>query len=231
MKLAIMQPYFFPYIGYWQLINAVDTFVIYDDVNFIKGGWINRNRILVNKQECMLTLPLEKSSPNKLINKITLGGGLEKLIKTFSMAYKQAPHFGATMPLIEEILCNPATNLSLFLESSIRKICDYIGIQTKIVVSSGIEKNNSLRSQEKILDICIRLKANQYINAIGGQDLYDAATFNEHGIKLKFIQPLPLVYKQFGNSFISSLSIIDVLMFNDRDAILESCSASGGTID
>jgi len=224
MKVAVMQPYFFPYIGYWQLINAVDIFVIYDDVNYIKGGWINRNRILVNKQEYMLTLPLEKSSPNKLINEITLGRGLDKLIKTVSMAYRQAPNFDTAMPLFEEIFHNSTSNLAMFLESSIRKICDYIGIQTKILVSSSIDKDNSLRAQEKIIDICMRLKSDQYINSIGGQELYDAITFKEHGIKLEFVQPLPLAYKQFGNSFIPWLSIIDVLMFNSPQQAYEQLS-------
>jgi hypothetical protein len=217
-----MQPYFFPYVGYWQLIHAADTFVIYDDVNYIKGGWINRNRILVNQQEYMLTLPLERSSPNKLINEIDLCGGHEKLIKTISMAYGKAPYFTTTMPLIEDILRNPASNLALFLEYSIRQICDFVGIKTKIMPSSGIEKDNTLRSQEKILDICQRLDANRYINSIGGQLLYDAATFKSHGVELAFVQPPPFVYKQLSDHFIPSLSIIDVLMCSDRDAFRDA---------
>lgn len=219
MKLAIMQPYFFPYIGYWQLINAVDSFVIYDDVNFIKGGWVNRNRILVNKQEHMLTLELKKSSPNKLINQLEISSSRARLVKTISMSYKQAPHFSTSMPLIEEIMSSQASNLALFLEQAIRKLCYYMGIQTTILVSSHIEKNNELRAQEKILNICKKLKADLYINAIGGQELYDSSAFKVQGIDLAFIQPLPLEYKQFSNAFLPWLSIIDVIMFNSLGTI------------
>ena len=219
MKLAVMQPYFFPYIGYWQIINAVNKFVIYDDVNFIKKGWINRNRILVNKKEHMITLPLKKMSQNKLINEIEIVGKHEKLIKTITQEYKKAPFFRNVMPVIEKILRNPETNLSLFLEFSIRKICDFIGIQSEIVVSSRIKKNNSLRSQDKILDICYRLKADHYLNAIGGQSIYNKTEFKNRGIKLKFVQPTSFEYNQHSNQSIPSLSIIDILMFNSSQRI------------
>lgn len=214
MKLAVMQPYFFPYIGYWQLINAVDKFVLYDDVNFIKKGWINRNRILVNQKELVITLPLIKPSQNKLINETEIYGGNDKIIETIFHAYRKAPYFDSTMSVIEKILFNPSTNLALFLESSIRNICDYIGIRSEIIISSGINKNNSLRSQDKILDICNSLGADNYINSTGGQALYNSSLFKERGIRLDFIRPLPVVYKQFGTQFVPALSIIDVLMFN-----------------
>jgi hypothetical protein len=221
VKLAIMQPYFFPYLGYWQLISAADTFVIYDDVNYIKGGWVNRNRILVNQHEYMLTLPLDHASPNKLINEIALSGERERLIKTVAMAYRKAPHFAATMPLIEDILRNPADNLALLLEYSIRRLCDFIGIGTEILVSSKIDKTNQLCGQGRVLNVCARLGAKQYINSVGGKALYDGAVFREHGIVLSFLEAMPFAYEQFGGLSLPSLSIIDVLMFNSRDQVKE----------
>ena len=167
----------------------------------------------------MITLPLKKTSQNKLINEIEIYGEHEKLIKTISQEYKKAPFFDIGMPVIEKILRNPETNLSLFLEFSIRKICDYIGIHSEIIVSSRLEKNNALRSQEKILDICKRLKADHYINAIGGKSLYEQAEFNNQGIKLSFVQPTSFIYTQRSNPFIPSLSIIDALMFNSSQRI------------
>ena len=221
MKLAVMQPYFFPYIGYWQLINAVDKFVIYDDVNFIKGGWINRNRILINKKEKMITLSLKKMSPNKLINEIEIHGKHEKLIKTIVQEYKKAPFYDDAMPVIKKILRNPETRLSSFLEFSIRIICNYIGIHSELIVSSKLDKNNALRSQEKILDICERLKADHYLNPIGGQSLYEKTAFEERGLKLSFVQPTSFIYNQRGNPFTNQLSIIDAMMFNSSTRIRE----------
>ena len=199
----------------------MDKFVIYDDVNFIKGGWINRNRILVNKKAQMITLPLKKLSPNKLVNEIEIYGKHEKLIKTIAQEYKKAPFFDNAMLVIKKILRNPEMRLSLFLEFSIRKICDYIGIKSEIIVSSRVKKNNDLRSQEKILDICEQLKTDHYLNPIGGQSLYEQTAFQSRGIKLSFVQPSSFIYKQHGNPFIPLLSIIDVLMFNSLRRVRE----------
>lgn len=214
MTLAIMQPYFFPYIGYWQLISAVDTFVIFDDVNFIKKGYINRNSILANEKAQLFTLELIGASQNKLINEIEVGNNSQKLLKTIEIAYKKAPYFSDVFPMIEDILNNKEKNLSKFIGHSLEQISNYLKLHTKFIYSSDIKKENSLKAQDKIIDICKKLEATDYINAIGGQELYDKAKFKEQNINLNFLKTELTEYKQFKNDFIPYLSIIDILMFN-----------------
>lgn len=223
MKLGIMQPYFFPYLGYWQLINAVDTYVVYDDVAFIKGGWINRNNILINGNSNLITLPLEKASSFKKINEIFISKNMqqhEKIIKTIKMAYKKAPFFAEVMPIIEGLLLNSKTITELNY-NSILKINKYLGVNTKILLSSSLEKNNELKAQDKVLHICKLFNTDMYINAIGGQELYEKEIFKENGIDLKFLKIGSIEYKQFKNNFVSNLSIIDVMMFNSPEKIKE----------
>lgn len=217
MKLGIMQPYFLPYIGYWQLINAVDKYVIYDDVNFIKGGWINRNRILMNGEAKMINLKMNGSSPNKLINEVEVADDMvynKKLLKTIESCYRKAPYFKDTFPIIENIINHRESKLSSYIQYSIGKICEYLSINTELIISSTINKNNDLKGQEKVVEICKKLEADEYYNAIGGQELYSYDEFRKHGIKLSFLKTGTVVYKQFNNEFVSNLSIIDVIMFN-----------------
>lgn len=217
MKLGIMQPYFLPYIGYWQLMNAVDTYVIYDDVNYINRGWVNRNRILIGGKPFYLNVPMRKASQNKKINEIEVdhsGPNLKKNLKTVEMAYKKAPYFSEVFPLFAAMMNSEKIILSEFLEDSIRMICSYLEIETKLMVSSSLEKNNVLKGEDKVLDLCTRLRADQYYNAIGGQKLYSYDAFQERGIELKFLQTDPIEYKQFQNEFQPNLSILDVMMFN-----------------
>ena len=224
MKIGIMQPYFLPYIGYWQLLNVVDKYVIYDDVNYINRGWINRNRILLNSKDKMITLSLKEVSQNKLIKEIELLNNekeREKLLKTISQSYKKAPFYDEVYPLIEEILNYKEINLEKFLENSIKKIIEYLEIDTTILISSEIEKDNMLKGKNKILDICKNLGASEYYNAIGGQELYSYEEFNKESIKLKFLKSGNIEYKQFKNEFIPNLSIIDVMMFNSKEKIKE----------
>ena len=212
-----MQPYFFPYIGYWQLLSAVDTFVIYDDVNFIKKGYINRNSILNDGHEQRITLELIGVSQNKLIKEIEVGFNREKILKNITHAYKKAPEYKKVFPLIRNILENPEKNLAKFLGNSIQKISGYLEINTKIIYSSDIEKDCTLKAQVKILDICQRLGASHYINAVGGQELYSQEVFRNKEIELHFLQTELLEYKQFKNEFVPYLSIIDVMMFNSKE--------------
>jgi len=216
MTLAIMQPYFFPYIGYWQLINAVDTFVIYDDVNYIKQGYINRNSILVGGNAQKVTLEVMGASSNKLINEIQVGNNAKKLLKSIDQAYKKAPQYEIVFPLLQEILENQEKNLAEFLGNSIQKIVAYLEIDTKIIYSSDLEKDNELKAQGKILDICQRLEVSCYINAIGGQALYSKEDFSDKSIELNFIKTELIEYKQFKNDFVPYLSIIDIMMFNPK---------------
>lgn len=222
MKIAIMQPYFFPYIGYWQLIHSVDKFVIYDDVNYIKGGWINRNRILVNGIPQMINLRMYKASSNKLINEIELLNDnvyTAKLIKTIESNYKNAPYFEDVINIIVEILSYNNMNMAEYLHNLIVIICDYMKIDTEIIVSSSMLKDNSKKGQEKVIDICKTLYASEYINPIGGIELYSQNRFNEDGIKLYFLRTDEVIYKQEEDIFYPWLSIIDVLMYNSIDDI------------
>ena len=219
MKLGIMQPYFMPYIGYWQLMAAVDTYVIYDDVNFIKKGWINRNNILVNNTKQLFTIALEGASQNKLINEISIADDFVKLRKTIAMAYRKAPYYNDTMELLNDIFAFESKNLAKFLENSIRLMAEYLGFKTEILLSSNLDKDNSLKGQEKILDICKCLNADIYYNAIGGQELYDVDKFKANGIDLYFVKTELNDYQQFNNEFVPGLSIIDVLMFNALDEV------------
>lgn len=216
MKLAIMQPYLFPYLGYFQLIRAVDAFVVYDDVNYIKGGWINRNFILAEGDKQLITLPLQGASPNQLINQITVGNGQNKLIETIRHRYGKAPQFSAVYVLVENILKQHEKNLARFLDYQLRQICDYLGLHPKWYMSSSLKKDNELRGQDKVLAICEELGATHYINVPGGKSLYDREAFASRGMQLSFVQPKAVAYRQFGNEFTSNLSIIDVMMFNDK---------------
>ena len=227
MKVAIMQPYFLPYIGYFQLINAVDVFVIYDDVNFINKGWLNRNNILVNGKEFLFNINLQEASQNKVINQINIEGNSnwkKKLLKTITLSYKKAPFFVEVFPIMENILGQEEKNLAKFISYSLQKICSFLSIETTIVISSEIEKNNNLKGQNKIIEICKKLQGDKYINAVGGIELYDKDIFSKHGISLNFIKSNLIIYSQFKNEFIPWLSIIDVMMFNSPEQIKEFLS-------
>jgi len=219
MKVGIMQPYLFPYLGYYQLIKAVDTFVIYDDVNYIKQGWINRNRILLKGEAFMLTMSLRGCSSFKKINEIELVGNNHKLIKTIEQAYCKAPYFKDVFPLIANILLDKEPNLAIFLINSLQAIVNHLNISVPILISSEIEKDASLKGAEKCIDICKKLKSTKYINTVGGYKLYSKEMFAENGLILNFIKPNPIVYMQFKNKFVPCLTIIDVMMFNSPTEI------------
>ena len=225
VKLAIMQPYFVPYIGYWQLINAVDMFVIYDDVAYINRGYINRNYFLVNNEKKMLSISLSGASQNKLIKDITICDDFTKFMKTIQFSYVKAPFFSAVYALLEEIVSFEDRNLDRFIGNSIRKVCNYCEVETDIIFSSDVPKDTSLRAQAKIIDICQLCGAETYVNAIGGKELYDADGFKEHGMELRFIRPTAVPYRQFGGEFFPWLSIVDVLMFNDKTTIRDMLEA------
>ena len=221
-----MQPYLFPYIGYFQLINAADKFVVYDDVNFIKQGWINRNRILVQGQPLLFTVPLLNQSSFLKINEIYINQKLYSLWKskfliTLEQSYKKAPFFKETYELAASVLDTDVTNKSIAVLSldSIQKVCKYIGIETQFVTSSSIYGNDNLKAKNRVLDICFKENSANYINVIGGLELYDKDVFKANGVKLDFIKSLPIEYIQFKNEFIPWLSIIDVMMFNSAEEI------------
>ena len=227
MTLAIMQPYFLPYIGYMQLMSAVDTFVLYDDVAFINRGWINRNRLLINGQEYLFTVPLKEASQNKRINEVSLADDPKwrsKLLKTIEQGYRKAPHYGTVMPLTEKIVNFATDSIADLVHNSLIELNQYLGLTTRLVASSSVYGNSQLKAQERILDICRQENATRYINPIGGMELYDKPTFAEAGIALNFIQAKRVDYPQFNrtggpNDFIPSLSVLDALMFCDMPTV------------
>lgn len=222
MKIAVMQPYFFPYIGYFQLIDSVDKFVIFDDVNYINRGWINRNNILVGGKSALMTLPLRDASQNKKIYEIDTTSDMkliDKLLKTIMMNYKKAPFFEPAFALIQQIFSGTPSSIAQFNTIQLKSICSYLKIDTKVVTSSRIYNNSHLKGQERIIDICAQEAADVYINPIGGVDLYERSRFEENGIQLFFIKSQMIDYLQFDHLFVPWLSIIDVLMFNSVDQI------------
>jgi len=224
MKLAIMQPYFFPYISYFQLISAVDKFVLLDDVAFIKKGWINRNRILNFDTEYFFTLPLEKISQNKLIKDIRihdLESFKSKFLKTLEHFYKKAGFFNETYNLVRKILDYNTDNISEMNFFCTKEICNYLGIDAEIIRTSTIYNNSNLKAEYKIMDICKKENADFYINAYGGKKLYKNSFFAENNINLKFLETFIIKYKQFNNEYIPYMSIIDMMMFNNKEQISE----------
>lgn len=222
MKIAIMQPYIFPYIGYFQLINAVDKFVIYDDVNYIKKGWINRNNFLSNANIHRFTIPVINASQNKLIKDTCISKNENweaDLLNTISNSYKKAPHFVVVFALIKEILSLHEDSIAKYNYSALLVISKYLEIETEFLFSSELNKDNTLKGSAKILDICKILEATEYINPIGGLDLYSKENFLKEKIELKFLKSNVIEYKQFGDEFVPWLSIIDVLMFNSKNEV------------
>ena len=221
MKVAIMQPYFFPYIGYFQLINSVDLFIVYDNIKYTKKGWINRNRMLQNGKDVMFSLPLKSDSDYLDVCDRELAADFkrDKLLNQIRGAYRHAPYFAPTFALIEEIVRHEDQNLFRFIHHAIVKTCAHLGITTQIRVSSDIAINHGLKNQEKVLALCEEVGAKTYVNAIGGTALYSKNEFLEQGIDLKFIRSNEFEYTQMGNDFMPWLSIVDVLMFNAMENI------------
>ncbi len=227
-RIAIMQPYLFPYIGYFQMIHAVDLFVFYDDVNFIKKGWINRNRILLNKTDFLFTVPLEKPSQNKMIYETKISyesNEFKKLLVTIENAYSKAPYFDDVMPLVTAVFEKKCITINELAQESVIAFCAYLSIHTELKSSQNVYANHALRKGERLIDICHQENKVEYINAPGGMDLYAKDDFEKKGIKLLFIKSKPVVYDQFAPPFVPWLSIIDVAMFNDKEKIREFLNA------
>jgi len=221
MKLGIMQPYFFPYIGYFQLIAAVDRFVLYDNVKYTKKGWVNRNRYLVGGKDAVFTIPLKGDSDFLEVRERLIAEDFDRrrLLARIGQAYGKAPFFEPAFALFSKAVSHPDRNLFGFVYQSIADVCKYVGITTPIVPSSGIAIDHSLRGEEKVVAICRATGASVYVNAIGGLEFYSREAFSAHGVTLKFLKSHPIEYPQFGAAFVPWLSILDVLMFNAPEAI------------
>ncbi len=219
MKIAIMQPYVFPYIGYFQLINAVDTFVFYDDVNFIKKGYVNRNSILVNGSSFQFTIPCKSVSQNKLILDIDLSFDKKsrtKLLKTIEQAYQKAPFFNDIFPLLEQFINNNTSKtISDFAIESVKLIANYLNLKKIWRVSSFRHiDTRELKKEFRLIQIAKKEQTTTYINPIGGIGLYNKEDFEKENLTLRFLKSEPNTYQQFANNFVPYLSIIDIIMFN-----------------
>jgi len=224
MKIAIMQPYFLPYIGYWQLLNAVDKFVIYDNIQYTKKGWINRNRFLQNGKEALFSIPINKGETCLNVDERTISSSFkkEKLINQFDNAYRCSPFFYDVFPIIKHVISYDDNNLFQYILHSIKVICSYLKIDSsKIVISSKITIDHSLKSENRVIALCHELGANKYYNPIGGTSLYDKENFANKNIILSFLQAQPFEYKQLTHKFTPWLSIVDIMMFNSLDAVQE----------
>jgi hypothetical protein len=222
MKLAIMQPYLFPYIGYFQLIEAVDRFVFLDNVNFIKRGWVNRNRLLFSGTPHYFTVPLVSASQNVRICDISVSadaGWKKKLEKSIRLSYAKAPYFDPIYTMLTKVLFDGETLIGEMAKRSIVAVTDYLELPVEFVWSSAVYDNHLLKGEALIRDICRREQATVYYNLPGGRALYDAAKFAGDGIELSFIEPILPAYEQFSSVFEPGLSIIDVLMHNEPAAV------------
>jgi hypothetical protein len=225
VKIAIMQPYFFPYIGYFQLINAVDEFVVYDNIKFTKKGWINRNRILVNGKDSYISLPLKKDSDHLDVRDRYLADSWsfekDKMLNRIIESYRKAPYFDSVYPIIEKSILFEEHNLFGFILNSLNLVSEYLGIQTPLLVSSTIPVDHGLKAEKKVVAICKARKADMYLNPIGGVQLYSKVDFRNEGLDLCFLKTTSFIYKQSDNEFVPFLSIIDVMMFNSKEEIME----------
>ena len=223
VKVGVMQPYFLPYIGYFQLIDAVDKFVLYDNIEYTKKGWINRNYILVNGEAQLITLSLKKDSDFLYVNQRTLSQSWSldriKILNKVANSYRKAPHYDKVMPIVQQILNYEDANLFNFIHHSLKEICSFLDITTEILVSSSLGIKETLKGQDKVISICENCSADIYYNSIGGKELYDKEIFSNKNIDLFFIESIGFEYKQFKNKFVSNLSIVDILMFNNKEIV------------
>ena len=222
-----MQPYLFPYIGYFQLLRAADRFVVYDDVAFIKQGWINRNRLLINGRPSYFTIPVKHASSFTLIKDTMVDAEgqherwIQKTLKMFDNAYRRAPQFARVFPLVEAVFMKPTGRVAELAVASLKAVAEFLDIRPEWVDSSTKYGNADLKADERVMAICRAEGATEYINATGGRELYGREHFEARGLRLQFLEPRPIQYRQFGEPFVPSLSIIDVLMFNPVETVNE----------
>jgi len=221
MTLAIMQPYFLPYMGYWQLMALADRFVVYDNIQYTKRGWINRNRFLRAGADAYFTVPLKKDSDhlNVADREVADNYDRSKLLRSLEAAYRRAPYFATAFPVVERVVQCPLRNLFEYVHHSLVVMADALEIRTPLILSSTIPIDHSLTSGRRVLALCKAMGADRYVNPIGGRDLYSKVDFDANAVRLEFLRPRSIEYPQFGGSFVPNLSIVDVLMFNSTAAV------------
>lgn len=223
MRLGIMQPYFLPYIGYFQLLEHCDTFVLYDDIQYSKRGWINRNRILASGKPRTITLPLRRASDYADVRdrEIASEYSPKAMMAVLRQSYCRAPFWTNYEQLLEGILRFSSRNLYEFVANSISAVARHVGIQTPVVTSSSLGIDRSLRGEQRVLATCMAVGATEYVNPIGGWNLYDDNAFAALGLRLSFLRSLMTPYAQFSFPYVEALSIVDTMMFVEP---LELCS-------
>ena len=223
-RLSIMQPYIFPYLGYFHLIESSEKIIFYDDVNYIKKGWINKNRILMNGAEFQFTIPVEKVSQNKLILEIVPAVDdvfKNKFFAQLDSCYKKAPNYLPVKNLIENVFSLEYNSISEMAIASITSVYTYIGKDLSWAKSSEISPSTKgIEKADRLIQICKEQGYDSYINAMGGMELYSKSYFKKQDIELSFVEPQLKEYPQFKNNFVPWLSIIDVLMFNSPEEVI-----------
>lgn len=219
MKVGVMQPYLFPYLGYYQLVNCVDNFVLYDDVNYIKGGYINRNTILSNGKKQRFTLPVMQASSNKKIKDLLFTDSTEKILRSFEHAYSKSSNFDTIYPLIKKVIESKDRSITKVCKKSISIVFEYLEVDKNLVNSSNLKYNRDSAADQRLIEITRSFNANHYVNSIGGKELYDTSVFESNDIKLSFIKMKDVSYPQAGNIFVPNLSIIDVLMWCSKEEV------------
>lgn len=212
MKLAVMQPYLFPYIGYFQLIHASDIFLIYDDVAYIKQGYINRNSVLCANGATRFTVPVRGASSNRLISDLQFATDVAKVLRTIEQCYSKAPYFETVFPLIRQILENEDRAIASVCMTSYQSIFSYLGLEKQFKKTSELDYDRTASAQDRLVALCHKFGADCYINTPGGRFLYTKKEFAEQGVELKFIDSVAVEYPQRTNRFVPNLSIIDILM-------------------
>ena len=224
MKLAIMQPYFFPYIGYFSLLEAADLFVIFDTVQFQRKSWMTRNKIITVKGESTyIKLPVKKAPLNTLINQVLINHEIDWKTTLFNqlLVYKKAPFYTKTMDIVGNILNTDTNKLIDLNKNSLLQIANYLKLDCEISVFSemGLTVKEVNNADEWALNISKALNAGEYINSPGGVSFFNKQKYKDHEIALRFIKNNLKRYKQYHLDFVPGLSIIDVMMFNSVEEI------------
>jgi hypothetical protein len=224
MVLAIMQPYIFPYPGYFHLIQACDTFVFYDDVNYIKQGWINRNRLQLGDKEFVFTIPLDHSGSFKricdtTIHPVLFAAWYRKFLLSLEQSYKKAPFYPHMLNLVRSTFDADCNYISDICRKSIQLSAEYLGVSKNWIESSRQFHNDHLSGVDRVLDICRLTGATQYVNAPGGKALYDKQVFQHADLQLSFIRSVLPAYTHNGKPALPGLSILDLIAWLEPDEI------------
>jgi hypothetical protein len=207
------------------LIKIADEFILFDTPQYIRHGWIERNRILkLDGDPLYFKVPLQKHKRETAIKDIVINNDVnwKNKIKAQLGSYKKnAPYFYQVIELLDRIFEKEYTSIVVLNFDTLRTICDYLEIQTSIKIWSemgvAIEEVNA--PDEWALNICKALDADSYYNPPGGIDFFDRKKYKSSGIEIKFLEYKPESYKQLSDEFVPYLSILDVLMFNSKEEI------------